>query len=230
MNQEKIGKLIKELRTNNNLSQKKFADNYGVTFQAVSKWENGKSLPDIAILQQICKDYNLDINNFLETKTSHKKSMGLILTVGLIIILIIIVVILMFFKNNENDFEFKTLSTTCDNFNLYGSIAYNDSKTSIYISHITYCGGDDDNNYSKIECSLYEMNNNIKTEISKCENKENISLEEFLKNVSFTVDHYDNTCKIYKKESIQLEINATDNNGKITTYKIPLTLEDNCDN
>lgn len=43
MYQEKIGNFIKEIRTKNNLTQKQFADKYNVTYQAVSKWENGIS-------------------------------------------------------------------------------------------------------------------------------------------------------------------------------------------
>ena len=42
MNPERIGQMIKEIRKKNHLTQKQFADKYGVTYQAVSKWENGK--------------------------------------------------------------------------------------------------------------------------------------------------------------------------------------------
>ena len=49
MNQEKVGKFIKKLRIDNNLTQAEFADKLGVTYQAVSKWENGKNVPDIAL-------------------------------------------------------------------------------------------------------------------------------------------------------------------------------------
>ena len=41
MNQEKIGKQIKEFRRKNHLTQQQFAEKYGVTYQAVSKWETG---------------------------------------------------------------------------------------------------------------------------------------------------------------------------------------------
>ena len=37
MDQEKIGKFIKEIRIKNNLTQKDLAEKYGVTYQAVSK-------------------------------------------------------------------------------------------------------------------------------------------------------------------------------------------------
>lgn len=43
MNQEKIGKFILDLRKQNKMTQKEFADKLNVTAQAVSKWENGVS-------------------------------------------------------------------------------------------------------------------------------------------------------------------------------------------
>ena len=61
MNQEKVGALIKKLRTDNNLTQKELAEKLNVTFQAVSKWENGKSVPDIAQLHEISKLFNVSI-------------------------------------------------------------------------------------------------------------------------------------------------------------------------
>lgn len=233
MNQELIGKKIKEIRKKENLSQQKFAEKYGVTYQAVSKWENGKNIPDISILKEICNDYNLDLNNFLDTKIDNKKTNFLILIIIFIIIMLILISCIIFFlKNDNSDFEFKTLSSSCSNFTLSGSIAYNDSKSSIYISHITYCGGDDKRKYKEIECTLYETNNKTKTEISKLNynGKKEITLEEYLNDIQFNIDNYEKTCKIYKENSLHLEIDAIDENDNTTTYKIPLTLEDNCIN
>ena len=79
MDQERIGKLIKKVRNKANLSQEKFGEKYGVTYQAVSKWENGKNLPDISILSAICKDYNLDINEFLNN-SKKKRKIGLLIS------------------------------------------------------------------------------------------------------------------------------------------------------
>ena len=66
MNQEKIGKTIKEIRQKSKLTKSAFAEKHNVTYQAVSKWENGKNLPDMSLLKQICDDYNIDINDFLD--------------------------------------------------------------------------------------------------------------------------------------------------------------------
>ena len=46
MDQIKIGKYIQKLRKEKELTQKQLADKFGITFQAVSKWESGETLPD----------------------------------------------------------------------------------------------------------------------------------------------------------------------------------------
>ena len=74
MDNKKIGEFIKNIRKNNNLTQKEFADRYNVTFQAVSKWENGKNIPDISLLKEICKDYDISIDELLGGKERGKKS------------------------------------------------------------------------------------------------------------------------------------------------------------
>lgn len=225
MNQEKIGQVIKEIRTKNNLSQQAFAEKFGVTYQAVSKWENGKNIPDIATIKEICKEYNLKLEDLLDAKISSKQKNNLLKWFLLVIILLIIIlIIVLIFKNN--DFEFKTLSTSCNDFTVNGSIAYNDTKSSIYISHITYCGEVDSNKYKKIQCVLYESNDKVKTEIGRYnyEEESGITLEEFLKEVNFNVE----TCKLYSEDSLHLEIDATTVEGEDIFHKVPLKLVDNC--
>ena len=76
MNQEKIGKYIRKIRKDNNLSQEKFAERLGVTFQAVSKWERGINLPDMAILKAISDEFNIPIDDIIngEESSSCKNS------------------------------------------------------------------------------------------------------------------------------------------------------------
>ena len=59
MDQEKFGKFIKQIRKDHNLTQKQLAEKYNVTYQAVSKWETGKNMPDISLIKQIAKDFNV---------------------------------------------------------------------------------------------------------------------------------------------------------------------------
>ena len=76
------------------------------------------------------------------------------------------------------------------------------------------------------------MKKNGKTEnkISsyKYNEKESITLEDFLKEVTFTVDDYEKTCKVYKDGSLYLKVNASDDHHKIITYEIPLKLDESC--
>ena len=46
----KIGEIIKKLRKERDVTQEKLADYLGISYQAVSKWENGTALPDITLV------------------------------------------------------------------------------------------------------------------------------------------------------------------------------------
>ena len=225
MDLEKISEFIKNARLKSHLSQEKFGEKYGVTYQAVSKWETGKNLPDISILKEICKDYDKNINELLTNQKNTKKKY-IFLGVPIVLCLLIIACFV-FFPKKEDEFEFKTITTTCDNFELFGSMAYNSSKTSIYISNITYCGKENHTVYDTLECTLYESFNNQYTVIDSSKDEKK-TIDEFLTNVQFHIDHYSESCQMYKENGIFLEIKATDSKGEVTYYQIPLTLEDNC--
>ena len=229
MDQEKVGKFIKEIRLNNNLTQKEFAEKLGVTFQAVSKWENGKNIPDIALLKEISKIFNVNIDEILDGESKKKDNRKLYL-IGLVIILIITVifVIIGVFHKDSHDFEFKQISTSCDNFNITGSLAYNKDKTSLYISSIEFCGNNDNEVYKSINCTLYENYNDIEKEISSCDIDNDITLEEYLKEVEISVDDYAMSCNNLSNSNLYLEINALLEDNKNVTYNIPITLHDNC--
>lgn len=234
MDQEKIGKFILELRKKNKLTQKEFGNKFGVTYQAVSKWENGKNIPDISIIKQICEEFDVDISEVLDIKKIDKeKEISLkknILVISIFVILLIAIFLFQYNYSKGNSFKFKTIEANCDNFNISGSIAYNDNKYSIYISDIEYCGSSDDTKYEKIECSLYEIENNKSLKILDCgyEVDTPITLDKYLESIKFNVNNYDSICKEYSDNILQLELDAYDAEDRITTYKIPLKLNDNC--
>ena len=65
MDQIKIGKFIKECRNKNNLTQMQLAEKLGITDRAVSKWENGRAMPDSAIMLDLCKELKITVNDLL---------------------------------------------------------------------------------------------------------------------------------------------------------------------
>ncbi len=65
IDQIKIGNYIQNLRKSNGLTQKELADKLGLTFQAVSKWELGETLPDTAILLELSEILNTNVDLLL---------------------------------------------------------------------------------------------------------------------------------------------------------------------
>lgn len=65
MNQIKIGKFIADSRKKNNLTQKQLAEKLNITDRAISKWENGKSMPDSEIMLDLCKELKISVNELL---------------------------------------------------------------------------------------------------------------------------------------------------------------------
>lgn len=63
MDQLKIGRFIAECRKNNNLTQLQLAEKLNITDRAVSKWENGKSLPDSSIMLDLCHILGITVND-----------------------------------------------------------------------------------------------------------------------------------------------------------------------
>lgn len=60
-----LGKKIAEVRRRSRLTQNDLAVKVGVTAQAVSKWEQGKSCPDIAILDEIADALGISLFELL---------------------------------------------------------------------------------------------------------------------------------------------------------------------
>jgi len=65
MDQIKIGKFIADKRKQNNMTQVEFAEKLGVTNKSVSRWENGKNMPDISLFIPICELLNISVNELI---------------------------------------------------------------------------------------------------------------------------------------------------------------------
>ena len=62
MDQIKIGKFIAETRKERNMTQLDLARKLGVTDRAVSKWENGRGMPDISLIKPLCDELSVSVN------------------------------------------------------------------------------------------------------------------------------------------------------------------------
>lgn len=62
MDQKKIGAFIAQCRKEKNLTQMQLAELLEITSQAVSKWENGRGMPDVSLLQPLCNVLDISLN------------------------------------------------------------------------------------------------------------------------------------------------------------------------
>ena len=116
-----VGDRIAKLRKSHNMTQKQLADELSVTYKAVSKWETGAGLPDIAMLPTLASvlgvsideivsgtsnDDNIDNHNNPDrrTKTIRRfiRKPIVIITFSLIIAFVAFVIIYSNLKTNEN--------------------------------------------------------------------------------------------------------------------------------
>ena len=62
----KLGEKIRNLRKNRNISQEVLSQYLGVTFQAVSKWENGSAMPDVALIPAIASFFEVSTDELFD--------------------------------------------------------------------------------------------------------------------------------------------------------------------
>ena len=68
-----IGQKIKELRQENNLTQEELAEQLGVSPQAISRWENSTTYPDITLLPIIANMFDVTIDYLLDMDSYKMK-------------------------------------------------------------------------------------------------------------------------------------------------------------
>lgn len=73
MNQEKIGRFIAELRKEKELTQIDLANKLGITDRAISKWENGRGMPDLSLIKPLSDELGITVNELLSGERLDKK-------------------------------------------------------------------------------------------------------------------------------------------------------------
>ncbi len=81
-----VGRRIRQARIEKNMTQMALADAMGVSYQAVSNWERGNSMPDISKLPELCELLGVTFEQLMggpsrETKTVEKVLEGAPVTV-----------------------------------------------------------------------------------------------------------------------------------------------------
>lgn len=161
MDQEKIGKFIFELRKEKKMTQQELADKIGVTDRAISKWENGRGMPDLSLMKPLCDVLGITLNELIsgeriEKKELQKKSeenilktinysnkktkyfkifLGCLITIFLLLILMFVVDV-----RRMNDNEEVVFSTW--GFDYFPAINLNDEEVEIAVKNFLVDKGD----------------------------------------------------------------------------------------
>ena len=189
MNQDRIGKYILKKRKELNLTQEQLAEKLGVTNRSVSRWENGKTLPDLSIFRLLCETLNITLEELLSGEDHSKGNNETInylkyqkkiykyrlLIVIVFSLLILLGIIYLIFKPYKLEF-----SDSID----YAKPIYNiDSKRKLY--------------------SFYNNNNYIKNttiDLSEALNKGLITIEQIKNNMIFEGMYNDGGSRMYKSK------------------------------
>ena len=68
-----VAKNLANLRKNKKLTQTELAERFGYSDKAISKWENGDTLPDIQTLYQLCEFYNVTLDFLVNEQNFEDK-------------------------------------------------------------------------------------------------------------------------------------------------------------
>lgn len=76
MNQQEIGIFISDCRKQKGLTQAQLAEIIGVSDKSISRWENGKTMPDLSFYEPLCEALDIQVSELLYAKkmTDQEKS------------------------------------------------------------------------------------------------------------------------------------------------------------
>ena len=74
MNQTTIGSYIARKRKEQNLTQEQLAEQLGVSNKTISKWENGKCMPDYSIIQTLCEALHVTLPELMDGEDAAEDS------------------------------------------------------------------------------------------------------------------------------------------------------------
>lgn len=65
-----IGEVIRELRKRDGITQEKLAEGLGVSFQSVSRWENGLAWPDVTLVPLLARYFKVSTDTLFDMENT----------------------------------------------------------------------------------------------------------------------------------------------------------------
>ena len=129
----KSGEFIAEMRKAKGMTQSELGELIGTGDKTISKWERGINVPDVIMLNNIAKVFNVSIHEILNGKRDEKLDPKIVklyenrkirysLFGLLIVILISFIILLLYFGNNYDKFRIYRFDSKSDDYKLTGNI------------------------------------------------------------------------------------------------------------
>lgn len=141
MNMDRVGKLISKLRHDKKMTQQELGDKLGVSYKTISKWECGKGLPDISILKDISRIFNISIDELLsgeikEINEFNKDDRVKKIYIIIVLLFSLLIVMLLFIRYRSNNIDNDIVNSECMVIRTYyiDSIGKSNDSNYLYIT------------------------------------------------------------------------------------------------
>ncbi len=204
MNQEKMGKLIAEIRKEKGMTQPELGEKLGVNAQAVSKWESGRNAPDIDKINDLADILEVATSDLLKgvrtIRDDHKRSKTSAVLywinkykfflISELLLILIVIPLFIYFVNNFGKYYTMSFKSEDSTVLVTGKIITHSTKDYIFLNQVFLINPEEINS-NEVQClNLYLKNGdeilfNYKYEIlDDYGNTENFILSEVFNNIS----------------------------------------------
>lgn len=222
---------LKRIRNEKNLTQKQLADMINVSDRTISKWEKGRSVPDLITIQNLCKKLEISLSSIVNNKETFSDKFNrvkfkfykflnyLFKNIFIVVFFLAFLLLLIFFLNNYNTVKVYTLKH--ENKDIYFNHGYFFQTKTVNILTIENIGIEkEDYDSDSITLRLYTCSNGDELVIYESTNLDNIYLEENSSGVDLlSQDVIDSI-----KAGLFLEITITDENNESQVYETKIFL------
>lgn len=114
----------------------------------------------------------------------------------------------------------------CANFQVSIQINYDAEEEEIYVSRVEFCGGNHPTEYRYIEASLFKNTDNLDTQ--SIERASGIDLLEFLSEIRFKIDNFNEICEVLNNANLVLDVLATTEEYRTSSHNIEVNSKITC--
>ena len=233
--ENKLGKVISNLRKEKGITQKDLADALNISDKAVSRWECGTSRPTLEMMFQISKYFNISYNDLITARISddneddkiveeiisefsnmgkkHVKRIKNVLLLSIVVILILIIAII--FTNTYNRFKVYKVHIESDSINrIDGLYVETNIRDTLYLGDI------------KIKNVEIKQNDIVSVDIYYIEDGKEQIIHNFPTLQGIYVESYQSYIKINNLsdyfDNLYLRVNITNSKEETKTYNAKL--------